>query len=90
MQLRYFNGGPPVLDDRLPLTVSRLQAMIGPNPVLYRVEDAHTGRLREATSQERVRIRAWLRRFIRHRGCTPIATHPVHRVGFVSFRLVWN
>jgi hypothetical protein len=42
MQLRYTNGGAPVLDDRLPLTVQRLQAMVGPTPVIYRVEDAHT------------------------------------------------
>jgi len=33
-------------------------------PVVYHIEDAHTYKWREATKDERARIRAWLRRFI--------------------------
>jgi hypothetical protein len=90
MQLRYTNGGVPVLDDRLPLTVQRLQAMVVPTPVIYRVEDAHTYEWREPTKDERARVRAWLRRFIQQRGCSPAGHHPVHRVGVVLFWPVWN
>ncbi|MEO6056370.1 MAG: hypothetical protein ABIQ49_05980 [Gemmatimonadales bacterium] len=68
MRLRYKNGGAPVLDDRLPLTVQRLEAMVGPTPVIYRVEDAHTCEWREATKGERARVRAWLGRFGQQRG----------------------
>jgi hypothetical protein len=90
MQLRYVNGGATVLDDRHPVTPQRLQAMVGPTPVVYRVEDARTSEWREATGDERARIRAWLRRFIQQRGCSPVGTHPVHRVGVVFFVPVSN
>jgi hypothetical protein len=89
MQLRYKNGGAPVLNDRFPTTPQRLQTMIGPTPVVFRVEDA-AGRWREPTKRERTRIRAWLRRFIQQRGCAPVAVHPVGRVGPVLFRPVYN
>ena len=90
MQLRYVNGGAPVLQDRFPVTPQRLQAMVGPNSVVYRVKDAHTYEWREPTRDERARIRAWLRRFIQQRGCSPAGTHPVHRVGVVFFVPVSN
>jgi hypothetical protein len=90
MQLRYVKGGAPILDDRLPVTVQRLRAMVGPQPVVYRVEDARNNEWREPTSQERTRVCAWLRRFIQQRGCSPAGTHPVHRVGVVFFRPVSN
>jgi hypothetical protein len=90
VRLRYTNGGAQVLENRLPVTVSRLRAMVGPVPVAYRVEDAHTYEWREATGEERARIRAWLRRFIRQRGCSPVGTHPVHHVGVVFFVAVSN
>jgi hypothetical protein len=67
MQLRYINGGGAVLDDRHPVTPQRLQAMVGPTPVVYRVEDADSDEWRRATADERARIRAWLRRFIEQR-----------------------
>jgi hypothetical protein len=54
------------------------------------VEDADTAEWREPTEDERARIRAWLRRFIQQRGCSPVGTHPVHRVGVVFFRPVAN
>jgi hypothetical protein len=96
MRLRYKNAGAPVLDDRLPLTVQRLQAMVtyagiaAGTPVIYRVEDADTCEWRKATKGERARVRAWLGRFIRHRGCSPAGHHPVHRVGAVLFWPVSN
>lgn len=74
MQLRYVNGSAPVLDDRYPVTPQRLQAMVGPTPVVYRVEDVHSDEWRLATAAERVRIRAWLRRFTQQRGCSPCTT----------------
>lgn len=80
MQLRSTNGGAPVLDDRFPLTPQRLQAMVGPTPVVYYVEDAHTYEWREPSKGERARVRAWLRCFVQQRGCTPVGTHPVHRL----------
>jgi hypothetical protein len=90
MRLRYVNGGAPVLGNRFPLTPQRLQAMVGPTPVVYRVEDGHTYKWREPTKGERARIRAWLGRFIRQRGCSPAGHHPVHRIGVVLFWPVWN
>jgi hypothetical protein len=90
MQLRYVNCGALVLDDRFPVTPQRLQAMVGPTPVVYRVEDAHTYEWREPTKGERARVRAWLRRFTQQRGCSPVGTHPVHRVGVVLFSPTWN
>jgi hypothetical protein len=91
MRLRYKNGGAPVLDDRpWVVTPQRLQVMVGPTPVVYRVEDTHTYKWREAAKGERARIRAWLGRFGQQRGCSPVGTHPVHRVGVVFFWPVWN
>jgi hypothetical protein len=90
MRLRYVNGGAPVLQDRFPVTPQCLRAMVGPEPVAYRVEDAYTYECREATGEERARIRAWLLRFVQHRGCSPVGTHPVHRVGVVFFVPVSN
>jgi hypothetical protein len=90
MQLRYKRGGAPLLDDQLPVTPQRLQAMVGPTPVVYRVEEARTSEWRKATRDERARVRAWLRRFIQQRGCSPPGHHPVHRVGVVLFRPVCN
>jgi hypothetical protein len=57
---------------------------------VYRVEDARIYQWREPTNDERARIRAWLRRLIQQRGCSPAGTHPVHRVGVVLFQRVWN
>lgn len=90
MRLRYTNGGVLVLQESFPVTPQRLGAMVGPEPVAYRVEDAHTYEWREATGEERARIRAWLRRFIQQRGCTPTGTHPVARVGVAFFVPVSN
>jgi hypothetical protein len=96
MRLRYVNGGAPVLGNRFPLTAQRLQSMVtyagiaAGTPVVYSVEDAHTYRWREPSKGERARIRAWLRRFIQQRGCSPAGHHPVHRVGVVLFWPVWN
>jgi hypothetical protein len=90
MQLRYKRGGAPLLADRFPVTPQRLQAMVGPTPVIYRVEDAHTYKWRKATKDERARVRAWLARFARQQGCSPAGHHPVHRVGVVLFRPVSN
>jgi hypothetical protein len=83
------NGGGLVLA-RFPPTVQQLQATIGPTPVVYRVEDAHTYKWREPTEAERLRVRAWHWRFGERRGCSPTGTHPVHRVGVVFFRPVGN
>jgi hypothetical protein len=90
MRLRYINSGAPVLEGRFLITPQRLGAMVGPEPVAYRVEDGHTYEWREATGEERARIRAWLRRFIQQWGCSPVGTHPVHRVGVVFFLPVSN
>ncbi len=90
MRLHYINGGAPVLEDRLSVTVSRLRAMVGPEPVAYHVEDAQTYQWREPISEERARIRAWLLRFAQHEGCSPVGPHPVHRVGVVIFVPVTN
>jgi hypothetical protein len=67
------NGGAPVLGDPFPVTTRCLQAMVGPTPVVYRVEDDRTYEWREPTKDERARVRAWLRRFIQQRGCSPVA-----------------
>jgi hypothetical protein len=96
MRLRYVNSGAPVLGNRFPLTPQRLQAMVtyagiaAGTPVVYRVEDAHTYQWRKPSKGERARVRAWLRRFTQQRGCSPVGTHPVHRVGVVFFWPVWN
>lgn len=90
MQLRYVKGSRPVLQDRFPVTWARLRAMVGPEATVYRVEDADTYEWRQATGEERVRIRAWLRRFIRQRGCSPVGTHPVHQIGVVFFLQLSN
>jgi hypothetical protein len=90
MRLRYVNSGAPVLQDLFPVTPQCLRAMVGPEPVAYRVEDAYTYEWREPTSDERVRIRAWLWRFVQQRGCSPVGTHPVHRVGVAFFVPVSN
>jgi hypothetical protein len=88
MQPRCVNGGVHRYSMTVfPVTVQRLQAMVGPTPV---VEDADTRQLPEPTSVERARLRAWLWRFVRQRGCSPVATDPVHRVVFVSFQPVCN
>jgi hypothetical protein len=63
MQPRCVNGGVHRYSMTVfPVTVQRLQAMVGPRPV---VEDADTRQLPEPTSVERARLRAWLWRFVR-------------------------
>jgi hypothetical protein len=95
MSYRWKKGGGLVLD-RFPPTVQQLHAMVtyagiaAGTPVVYHIEDAHTYKWREATKDERARIRAWLRRFIQQRGCSPAGHHPVHRVGVVLFWPVSN
>ena len=49
MQLRYTKGGAQVLEGRFRVTPQRLRAMVGSEPVAYRVEDIHTYEWREAT-----------------------------------------
>lgn len=58
---RWRNGGGLVLG-RFPPTVQQLRAMIGPTPVVYRVEDDRTSEWREPTGAERLKVRAWLDR----------------------------
>jgi hypothetical protein len=90
MQFWYTKGGTAVLQDRFPVTSERFCAMIGPTPVSYRVQDRHTNEWREPWSDERAHIRAWLWRFGQKRGCSPIGTHPVARVGVVFFLPISN
>jgi hypothetical protein len=57
---------------------------------VYLAQDVRHDRPRELMQPRCARLRAWLWRFVRQRGCSPVVTDPVHPVVFVSFRPVWN
>jgi len=71
------------------VTAQRLQAIVGPQPVVGRIEHPDSGHWREPTIQKRT-VSAGLRRFIQRRGCTPAGSHPVHRVRVAFFRPLSN
>ena len=83
------------MNDPLPLPWDMYLQDVGPQPVAFAIVASHPGGMgnttREVTTQERARIRAWIGRFVRKHGVTPIGSFDVGGVtGSVLFRRVWQ